>query len=313
MQNSSFDHDLHHCSRILAAGSKSFRAASMLLPRRVRDPATAIYAFCRIADDEIDLGAEPKRAVATLLDRLERAYRGLPLDHPLDRAFSAAVLEHRVPRSAPQALLEGLWWDVQQRRYEDLPDLLAYCARVASSVGVMMSALMGARAPLVLARAADLGAAMQLTNIARDVAEDARAGRLYLPVRWLDEAKVRPGQVLFADSLPGALTGVVERLLAEADRLYTRAELGIPHLPRACRPAIRAARLIYADIGRVIRADPLRALSVRAHVSKGRKLWLLARSVSALARPVEPLSDPPLDQVRFLLEPQPRLVPLEVR
>ncbi len=135
------------------------------------------------------------------------------------------------------------------RRYATLAELRGYAARVAGSVGAMMAVLMGARSAAQLARATDLGIAMQLTNIARDIGEDARAGRIYLPLDWLAAAGVDPDRLL-ADPRPTpALASLTASLLAEAGRLYARADPGIARLPLACRPAIFAASLIYAAIG----------------------------------------------------------------
>ncbi len=175
--------DLEHCRALLRAGSKSFSTAGRLLPRPVRDRATVLYAFCRVADDEVD--DDPRASVATidgLRERLDRAYGGRPKEHPVDRALAGLLADTPVPRAIPHALLEGMEWDVAGRRYETLDDLRGYAHRVAGTVGEMMTLLMGTRGSDVLARAADLGVAMQLTNVARDVGEDARRGRVYLPL-----------------------------------------------------------------------------------------------------------------------------------
>eukprot|EP01037_Dinobryon_pediforme_P021714 gene21714-22658_t len=124
--------------------------------------------------------------------RLARARDGRPLPFPADRAMADLMRTYAIPREVPEALLEGLGWDTDGRRYETLDDLLAYATRVAGTVGIMMTLLMGVREPEALARACDLGCAMQLTNIARDVGEDARAGRLYLPHTWLREQGIDP-------------------------------------------------------------------------------------------------------------------------
>jgi phytoene synthase len=270
--------DLAACRRLLRLGSRSFHAAARLLPPRIRVPVTAAYAFCRVADDAIDRADAPGDGLAALRGRLDRIYAGSPDDDPVDRAFGATVHDCRIPRAIPEALLEGFLWDVEGRRYETIGELRAYAARVAAAVGMLVTLIIGERRPRVLARACDLGVAMQLTNVARDVGEDARHGRLYLPRVWLREAGIDPEAFLRAPAFGPALGALVERLLTEADDLYDRAAPGIPLLPADCRPAIRAARLIYADIGRVIRKAGHDSVSRRAFTPRRRKLWLLLRS-----------------------------------
>ena len=137
-----------------------------------------------------------------------------------------------VPRALPEALLEGMLWDADGRRYETLSEVRAYSARVAASVGGMMSVVMGGRSEETLARACDLGVAMQLSNIARDVGEDAILGRLYLPLEWLREEDLIPtsGWRRRRSACPWV---VVLRLLDEAARLYERAVPGIGIYHRA--------------------------------------------------------------------------------
>ena len=291
--------DLAACRALLRGGSKTFFAASLLLPARVFAPAAALYAFCRLADDAVDVDGTP---LATLQVRLRRAYDGCPLAIPADRAFAGVVARYGIPAALPEALLEGLAWDAAGRRYEDLSALQDYAARVAGSVGAMMAMLMGVRAPEVVARACDLGVAMQLSNIARDVGEDARAGRLYLPLAWLREAGIDPEAWLAAPVFSDALGSVIARLLAEAEVLYERALPGIGRLPLSCRPGIEAARLMYAEIGRELERGGLDSVGHRAVVPTARKLALLGRSVAGALRrePMRPL--PTLDAVRFLVE-----------
>jgi 15-cis-phytoene synthase len=301
--------DFDACRALLRKGSKSFAAASLLLPARIREPAAAFYAFCRVADDAVDEPGErggpaaASAAVAALRLRLARACEGRPEDGPVDRALARVVAEHALPRAFLEALIEGFAWDAEGRRYETLSDLNAYAARVAGTVGATMSALMGARAPEVLARACDLGVAMQLTNVARDVGEDARRGRIYLPQEWMREAGIEPDAWLARPVFDDRLRQVVERLLASAEVLYTRAEAGIPILPRDCRASIQAARLIYADIGRAIARRGFDSVSGRAVVSTARKLWLVLRAlVTSPASDAARLAAPPLEEVRFLVE-----------
>lgn len=295
---------------ILARGSKSFSAASLLLPASIRGHAAALYAFCRVADDAVDgqdeagVGGDEGGlpAVARLKRRLDLIYAGTPQDDPVDRAFSATVAQCGIPRQIPDALLEGFAWDATGHAYPDLSEVRAYGVRVAGTVGLMMCLIMGRREPRVLARAAELGVAMQLTNIARDVGEDARNGRLYLPGDLLAQAGVEPASFL-ANPLPSpGLAAVVQTLLTEADRLYERADQGVPWLPARCRPAIRAARLIYADIGRVIAGRGYDSVRARAATSRARKLWLSLRALGVLLRPARPLPDPPLGEAEALIE-----------
>jgi phytoene synthase len=291
------------CTEMLRGGSKSFFAASRLLGSAYREPATALYAFCRVADDAIDFAADPHEALEALCRRLDAIYAGEPFPAVADRAFAPVVAQYRIPRLLPQALLEGFAWDAVGRRYETLDELLDYAARVAGTVGAMMALIMGARAPQTLARACELGLAMQLTNIARDVGEDARNGRVYLPLQWLREAGVDL-DVWLADPQPlPAVRRVTQRLLNEADHHYERSQTGIGELPRSCRPAMMAARLVYAEIGREVERRGCDSVTGRAVVSGRRKFALLLRASLAGARvprAAGPLPVPP--SVRFLVE-----------
>lgn len=275
------DSDVQHCRWLLKQGSKTFSAASWLLPRRLRDSVTALYAFCRVADDAID-GAERAQMPAvlqSLKQRLDGVYAGAPEDHPVDRALSVTVLQHDIPRVLLDALVEGFVWDAEGRSYATINDVYAYGARVAGAVGAMMTVLMGRRDALTLARACDMGVAMQLTNIARDVGEDARMGRLYLPLSWMKEAGIDTEDFLANPRFSNELAQVVERLLAEANRLYTRADEGIARLPLDCRASIYAARLIYARIGRRVEDAGLNSVDGRAYVPLRTKIWLLIQAM----------------------------------
>jgi phytoene synthase len=226
--------DMRHCRQLLRHGSLSFYAASLLLPGYYRAPITALYAFCRVADDEIDRHSGHVQALDELKSRLQAVYAGTPGNDSVDRALANTVERFDIPIALPAALLEGFEWDVVGRRYADLPGLYAYAARVAGTVGAMAAKLMGARDPEVLARACDLGVAMQLTNIARDVGEDARAGRIYLPTDWLQSADIDPDEWLARPYFSPALGDVIKRLLDAAEMLYQRSASGIT-LPRNWR------------------------------------------------------------------------------
>ena len=303
--------DLAACRRLIRHGSHSFFMASLLLPRRVAVPATALYAFCRVADDLIDVAAAESgggghEAVAALHGRLDAIYAGRPGEAPEDRALAEVVERYAIPRSMPEALLEGLAWDAAGRDYRTLSELYDYAARVAGCVGAMMTLVMGTSDERAVARACDLGVAMQLTNIARDVGEDARMGRRYLPRDWFDEAGLDADGWLAAPSDDIRVRAMTRRLLGYADILYRRGEAGIALLPLGCRPGIRAARLIYADIGREIARAGYATLERRAIVPKPRKALLLGAALATtplgrVDRFADALSWPPLSETRYLL------------
>ena len=167
----------------------------------------------------------------------------------------------------------------------------------------MMAMVMEVRDPESLARACDLGVAMQLTNIARDVGEDARQGRLYLPLDWLHEAGIDPRAWLSRPHFSRRLASVVERLLGVAESLYARSEAGLATLPKACRPGMFAARLLYAEIGHEVARRGFDSINQRAVVRWQRKARILAdaAAAAAAARPVAAISGEALDEAAFLL------------
>jgi phytoene synthase len=297
--------DLGSCTASIRKGSKSFHIASLILPRRTRQAAHALYAFCRHSDDLIDDGARRPDTLPKLRHRLDLIYEGTPSDHACDRAFARIAHVHSIPKGIPLSLLDGFSMDLEDRRFATIAEVKDYAARVAATVGLMMSLVMraGDRSTLAragdrstLARAADLGLAMQLTNIARDVGEDARNGRLYLPLDWLGEAGIDAEEFLRDPRFSPALGGVVRRLLAEADRHYRLGHAGIGRLPAACRPAIRTAALTYQDIGRSIARNGYDTVSQRARTTLPRKLALVLRAL-------RPLPMPPLSIAAALAEP----------
>lgn len=301
--------DLVACEELMRGGSKSFFAASRVLPARVRAPAIALYAFCRVADDAIDMAGDPAAAVERLDLRLDAIYARRAQPFESDRALAAVVERFDLPRGLLDALIEGFRWDSEGRRYETIAELEDYCARVAGTVGAMMAILMGTRSRTALARACELGVAMQFTNIARDVGEDARNGRLYLPRQWLREEGIDPQAWLQQPSFEPGIGRVVCRLLALADTLYQRAEQGIAELPRDCRASIMAARLVYAEIGREVERGGRDSVTRRAVVSARRKTWLITRALltrvapSRLPRATAGAREPEMvEAIRYLVE-----------
>ena len=296
--------DKTECRSMIRTGSRSFYTASLLLPTAYRDPAYALYAFCRLSDDAVDECDACLEAVALLRRRLDLVYAGTPMDSPVDRAFADTVERFAMPRALPEALLEGFEWDARERRYETISDVRAYGARVAGAVGAMMSVLMEARQPEVLARACDLGVAMQLSNIARDVGEDARNGRLYLPRQWMRGRRAGPGCVSGRPpALPPPWRRVVSRLLDEAAPAVW---------PRRLRHRRPARRLPPGDPRRppdllppsamMWPASGFDSVTRRAHVSARRKIALLGQATrdAVTYRKVDP--SPAVPETHYLVE-----------
>lgn len=282
------DETLEQARQSIATGSKSFALASRLLPGGLHDDCVMLYAWCRHADDMID-GQDggfasdgphdPAARLAELRTETRLALAGRPTA-PVHAGLARVVAARAIPHRHVDELLDGFAMDVAGRVYGDLHDTLDYCYHVAGVVGVMMARIMGVRDEAVLDRASDLGLAFQLTNIARDVIDDARMGRCYLPGEWLavegidgidpDDPNQRP-----------ALYRIALRLLDEAERYYRSADAGIAALPRRPALAIAAARNIYRAIGvRQRRIGPA-AWDGRLSITAGKKLRLAGRAVGA--------------------------------
>jgi 15-cis-phytoene synthase len=274
------------CRDVIVRHSRSFALASRLLPGRVRDEAWVVYAWCRRADDAID-AAPPEAQQAALVrlrEELAAVYDGgQQTGDPTLAAFQSVVRLRRLPRAYPEALLDGMAMDVRGQRYETIADLLRYAYRVAGTVGLMMCHVMGVQRDHALVHATHLGIAMQLTNICRDVAEDWRLGRLYLPaellarsgIGWL--AGIRPKGELPQEAR-APLAQVVTHLLELADAHYRSGKRGLPELSWRCALAVGTAGAVYGDIGRVLEQRGCDVTAGRAHVSTPRKLWLTART-----------------------------------
>jgi len=271
-----------HARQSIARGSKSFRAASRLFDPATRERAWLLYAWCRACDDMADgqdhggtmsLPADPQARLARIETLTERALRGETDVPPAFRGLHVVAAECCIPRRYIDDLVAGFALDAAGWRPRDETDLLLYCYHVAGSVGCMMALVMGV-APddeATLARACDLGLAFQLANIARDIAEDAGAGRCYLPADWLAEAGIDPADLLAPATRP-ALAAIARCLADMAARYEASARHGTPALPRRCAWAVLAAAGIYGGIARKVAADPARALAMRVYTSRAEKL-----------------------------------------
>jgi len=288
------DQVIKHATQTINVGSKSFAAAAKLFDERTRQSAVMLYAWCRHCDDVIDgqtLGhsqlagdrSSGDARLAELVDLTERAYAGEPMSDPAFAAFQQVVQRHGIPREYPLEHLAGFRMDVQGYRYQTLDDTLLYCYRVAGVVGLMMARVMGVEAEATLDRACDLGLAFQLTNIARDIVEDAQVGRVYLPADWLAEVGIPVDEVALPRHRP-ALAQLAARLIDLAEPYYRSASQGLRDLPFRSAWSIATAHGVYRQIGIEVKARGAAAWEARVSTSRVQKLqFLLGGAVLALA------------------------------
>lgn len=276
------------CVAVLRRHSRSFTLASRLLPQGKRDEAAIVYAWCRRADDAIDQARDEVPAVALrrLRRELDALHSGEASGDPVLAAFAQVVQARRIPLRYPQELLSGMQMDVEGVEYQSLEQLLGYCYRVASTVGLMMCHVMGVSQPAALRPAAHLGLAMQLTNICRDVAEDWQLGRLYLPADLLQRhgvAPLRAGEGPFPPAAVEGCRGVLRELLGLADRYYASSDAGLVYLSPRCALAVDVARRVYSAIGRRIALQQHDVRAARAVVSAQERLFACAAGAARWA------------------------------
>ncbi len=268
--------------RIIRAGSKSFRFASNLFEQPIRERAWLLYSWCRACDDLADgqtLGhgavapAHPEQAVALLRDCTERALAGERVGIAPFDALRLVASECAIPRRFIDDHLEGFALDSRGWRPTSENDLLGYCYHVAGAVGCMMALVMGVPAEQqdTLDRAADLGIAFQLANIARDIVEDHRVGRSYIPLEWTGPGGVDPED-------KAMLAGVAKRLAALVEKYEHSARVGAARLPFRSRWAVLSAANIYGAIARKVAARGEGAWDSRTSIGKSAKLVFLAKA-----------------------------------
>lgn len=268
------------CRRMTRRHAKSFYFSSFFLPRAKRLDAYAVYAFCRYADDLLDVapgqgGDDPSAALQQLLDDLY-AGRAAAVEYGL--AFHDVVTRLGIPRAHFAELIAGVCSDRGKVRLRDREELRVYCHRVAGVVGLVMARVFGLRDPAGEGPAADLGAAMQVTNILRDVAEDAGRDRIYLPADEMERFGVSEEEVLAGKLTPG-MVALVGHLAAHARDLYRRSEAGTAWLPNdGSRFCVWAMRWIYSGILDRLEARGWDVFAGRVHVGLARKCALAFRA-----------------------------------
>lgn len=274
-------------------GSKSFGQASKLFDPVTRERAWLLYAWCRYCDDVTDgqdhggpMGAvdDPQTRLAFIETMTARALDGEATGHSAFDGLALVASECDFPRAYPMDLIEGFRLDAASWRPQSQADLIRYCYHVAGVVGRMMALVMHVRADdaATLEAAEALGLAFQLGNIARDIAEDASAGRCYLPVEWLVELGVDPDDVMHPAHLP-ALARLTKRMADMAAGYEAKARIGARALPFRCRWAVLAAAGIYGDIARTAARLGEAAWDQRITTSKREKIgWVVKAFFQAI-------------------------------
>lgn len=265
---------------VLAHHGRSFHWASRLLAGEDADRCARLYAFCRRVDDWVDEG-DPGDAAARL-ERLRHDIRRGESHDPAVADFLRLAESSGISQALALAFVDGVATDLGRVALHDEAELLRYAYGVASTVGLMMCAVLGVRDPRALPFAIDLGIAMQLTNICRDVAEDAAVGRRYLPETILHPDTRLEGLARGDAAARRDARRAVRLLLAQADRFYRSADEGMRYLPWRARLGILTASRVYEAIGPVVLGQGDEDWGRRAVVGPGRKLLRTARAVGAL-------------------------------
>jgi phytoene synthase len=268
-----------YCQQKAASSGSSFYYSFLFLPQERRRAITALYAFCREVDDVVDECKDPQIAAAKLVwwrMEINRLYSGKP-EHPVTQALQGVLPHFNLPQEQLLEIVDGMEMDLTQTRYLDFKGLSLYCYRVASVVGLLAAEIFGYQDRKTQKYAHDLGMAFQLTNIIRDVGEDARRGRIYLPIEDLQQFDVKAADILnarYSDNFRRLMEFQIER----AEHYYDQAFAQLPDIDRrAQRPGLVMAA-IYRALLEEIRRDGCQVLTQRTSLTPLRKLWLAVKT-----------------------------------
>ncbi len=279
------DHAL--CRALHKRHGTTYYFATQRFSRPVRRRVNALYGFVRVPDEWVDNPAlygieDSAHALRRYRDALVCGYEGTCPDEPALRAFLDVVRETGMTLDEPLLFLDAMAMDLTRTRYATYEDLRGYMRGSASAVGVMMCALFGDTPPEAIPPAMALGEAMQLTNFLRDVAEDARRGRIYLPLEDLDRFSVPEDEIL-AGTMSDRFARLAEFQIARARALYRASDAGVPLLPPEVRKAVRLARILYSRILDRIEAQGLDVFAARARTGRIEKIHVAARVLAGLS------------------------------
>ena len=274
--------DYARCASITRRSSSNFYYAFMLLPAERRQALYSVYAFCRFVDDIADdavgdeAGGKPAKLLARWREELERVFNGSPT-HAISRALAYNVRRFAIPRRYFEEILDGVEMDLGRTRYATFEELRLYCYRVASAVGLVCIEIFGYRNPRTREYAENLGIAFQLTNIIRDLSEDAARGRIYLPLEDLARFDVSEDEILRgADTLE--LRRLLEHEVERARSFYAQAENALAAEDRAAMVCAEAMRSIYRALLERIASKGCGVVGRRHRISTPRKLYLVGRT-----------------------------------
>ncbi len=274
-----------YCREVSWKHAKTFYFATHFLPAPKRRAVHAVYALCRYVDDLVDHSEDKlsqklltRDKIVMLINKwradIEACYAGVLIDHPIMIAWHDTLKKYRIPKALPLELIDGVCMDLKQNRYETFDELYTYCYKVASVVGLMTSEIFGYASTKSLKHAVELGIAMQLTNILRDVGEDAQKGRIYLPLEDLKRFNLTEDEVLngvMSEKFINLMKFEIER----ARYYYNESKKGIPMLSQDSRLAVTVSHDNYSRILRRIEEINYDVFNQRAFVSNTKKLALL--------------------------------------
>lgn len=265
-------------------GSKSFSLAARLFPQDTLRDVESLYAWCRHCDDAMDMrsvGVGAREAFEEISYWTKLALYSDIEGLPAPFASLKRIQErHAIDRSFFEDFLMGMWMDAQDGlKVRNEAELYLYCYRVAGVVGLMMASIMGVRGSQAHSYAVALGIGMQMTNVARDIAEDFSRGRVYLPTEWLKELGIEESSLLREESRE-RLFAVVARLLMSADRHYKYGLLGLRHLPWRSALTIAVAASLYKGIGEKITRLGYVAIDTRVITTRREKVYLFIRGIA---------------------------------
>jgi phytoene synthase len=275
---SSLDADYEHCAQVTRRSRSSFYYAFILLPPERRRALHAVYAFCRFIDDIADDEAirEPALLLKRWREELDRVYSGAPT-RALSRALADSARRFKIPRELFEEIINGVEMDLSRKRYQTWEELRPYCYRVASALGLICIEIFGYSNPSAKQYAENLGLALQLTNILRDVREDAERGRIYLPLEDLARFNVSESEILGGVYSPNFVR-LMDFEARRARELYALAQSELAPEDRATLLTAEAMRLIYAALLERIINSNYRVLDRRHRLSAPHKLYLVGRA-----------------------------------